>query len=165
MAKTKQEKAVIIEKLERALKGGASSVFVHFTGLNVADETAMRRGLRTDQVSYTVAKKTLIKRALESLGHKHAELPLQGEVAVASGGGEDATAAARLVHEFGKKFVGKLIILGGLFEGRLVGQTEMQDIAMIPPMQALRGMFANIVNSPIQRFAIGLGEVAKTKTQ
>lgn len=165
MAKTKQEKAVIIEKIEGALKSGASSVFVHFKGLNVADETAMRRGLRADQVSYTVAKKTLIKRALESLGHKLEGVSLEGEVAVASGGGEDATAAARLVHEFGKKFAGKLTILGGLFEGKLVGQEEMQGIATIPPLQALRGMFANIINSPRQRFAIGLSEVAKTKTQ
>jgi hypothetical protein len=30
-------------------------------------------------------------------------------------------------------------------------------------MPVLRGMFANIINSPRQRFAIALGEVAKTK--
>src|SRR3990167_9170552 len=100
MAKTKAEKGVIIDKLADAMKSSTSSVFVHFTNLNVADESAMRRALRKDGVSYFVAKKTLIRRALESLGHKHDELELGGEVAVAHGGGEDATAAARLVHEF-----------------------------------------------------------------
>ena len=163
MAKTKEEKAAIIEKLEKTLKEGVSSVFVHFSKLNVADETAMRRALKKDGVSYTVAKKTLIRRALGSLGHKHDELPLEGEVALASGGGTDVTVAARLIHEFGKKFADKLTILGGIFDGKLVGAAAMQEIATIPSMQTLRGMFANIINSPRARFAVALSEVAKTK--
>ena len=165
MAKSKEQKAAIIGKLEKALKEGASSVFVHFTRVNVAEESAMRRSLKKDGVSYFVAKKTLIRRALDKLGLKHDALPLEGEVAIASGGGEDVTASARLVHEFGKKLTDKLTILGGVFEGKLMGQAAMQEIATIPGMQALRGMFANIINSPIQRFATGLSEVAKTKPQ
>src|SRR3989344_39606 len=134
-------------------------------GVPVADEMAMRRNLRGDGVSYFVAKKTLMRRALDKLGHKHEDVPLKGEVAVAWSEGDDTTAPARLIHGFGKKLAEKLVILGGIFEGRMIGQAEMQEIAMIPSMQTLRGMFANIVNSPIQRFAIGLSDVAKTKTQ
>ncbi len=163
MAKTKAEKGVIISKLENAFKDATSSVFVHFSKLNVADETALRRALREAQVSYFVAKKTLIKRALDTLGHKHDDVALDGEVAVAYGGGEDATAAARLVHEFGKKFADKLTILGGIFEGKLVGQAAMQVIATIPPLATLQAMFAQVINSPRQRFAVVLSEVAKTK--
>lgn len=163
MAKTKAEKAVIIDKLVDAFKNSTSSVFVHFSKVSVADETAMRRALRADNVKYFVAKKTLIRRALESLGHKHDDMPLDGEVAIAYGGGDDATAAARLVHDFGKKLADKLVILGGIFEGKLVDQTMMQEIATIPSMQALRGMFAQVINSPRQRFAVVLSEVAKTK--
>ncbi len=161
MAKTKAEKGVIVDKLAEAFKTGASSVFVHFTKFSVSDESAMRRALRADGVSYFVAKKTLIRRALEQLGHAHAELPLEGEVAVAYGGGTDATVAARLVHEFGKKFADKLSILGGIFEGKLVDAAHMQEIATIPPMQTLRAMFAQVINSPRQRFAVVLNAVAE----
>src|SRR3990167_4736677 len=163
MAKTKAEKGVIIDKLEDAFKTGASSVFVHFTKVTVAEESAMRRALRTDGVSYFVAKKTLMRRALEKLGHAHQSLPLEGEVAVAYGGGEDANLAARLVHEFGKKLADKLTILGGIFEGKLVGQAHMQEIATIPSMQVLRGMFVNVINSPIQGLAIALNAIAQKK--
>ena len=163
MAKTKAEKAVIIGKLEEAFKNGASSVFVHFTKVTVAEESAMRRALRKDGVSYLVAKKTLMRRALEKLGHAHKELPLTGEVAVAYGGGADATVAARLVHEFGKKLVDKLVILGGIFEGKLIDAVHMQEIATIPPMATLRAMFAQLVNSPRQRFAVVLSKVAEKK--
>ena len=160
MAKTKAEKGVIIDKLEDAFKTGASSVFVHFTKVTVAEESAMRRALRTDGVSYFVAKKTLMRRALEKLGHAHQSLPLEGEVAVAYGGGEDATLAARLVHEFGKKLADKLTILGGIFEGKLVDAPKMQEIATIPSLQVLRGMFVNVINSPIAGLAIALKAVA-----
>ena len=162
--KTKEQKAEIIEKVAKALKEGTSSVFVHFSKVSVADETAMRRALKASGVSYFVAKKTLIKRAIEKLGFAPSEVPLQGELAVASGGGEDATAAARLVHEFGKKMADKLVILGGIFEGKLVGQAAMQEIATIPPLATLRAMFAQIINSPRARFAVVLSKVAETKS-
>lgn len=164
MAKTKAQKQEIITKLESAMKDSPSSVFVHFSGLNVADESAMRRALRGESVRYMVARKTLIRRALSSLGLDHDSLPLEGEVAVAYGGGDDATAAARLVNEFGKKLAGKLTIVGGVFEGALKDQAQMQEIATIPSLEVLRGMFAQVINSSRQRYAVVLSEVAKTKT-
>ncbi|PIR82730.1 50S ribosomal protein L10 [Candidatus Kaiserbacteria bacterium CG10_big_fil_rev_8_21_14_0_10_59_10] len=171
MAKTREQKAELVQKLEDAFKSAASSVFVHFTGLSVSDESEVRRGLRAEGVRYFVAKKTLIRRALEKLGHKHEDVPLEGEVAIAylsadapakaGGAAGDVTAPARLVHEFGNKFSGKLNILGGLFESRLVGQSEMTEIATIPPMQTLRGMFVNVINSPIQGLAVALNAIAE----
>jgi len=163
MAKTKADKAVVIDKLADAFKNSTSSVLVHFSKVLVSEESVMRRALRAEKVRYFVAKKTLIRRALTSLGHNAEDFPLEGEVAVAYGGEGDATVAARLMHEYGKKFADKITILGGLFEGKLVGQSEMQMIATIPSMQVLRGMFAQVINSPRSRFAIALSEVAKTK--
>jgi large subunit ribosomal protein L10 len=168
MAQTKQQKVEIVKKLEEAFRNAASTVFVHFKGVNITEETQMRRELKAANVKYTVAKKTLIKRALEALGHKTDDVQMDGEVAVAYGGGEDMTAPARLMHEYGKKFLNpkkesKLSILGGIFEGVIVGQVSMREIATIPPMQTLRGMFANIINSPRQRFAVVLSKVAESK--
>lgn len=163
MAKTKAEKALVIDKLVDGIKNAASATFVHFNKVNVADETAMRRSLKADNVKYMVAKKTLIRRALAQLGHDHDQLPLEGELAVAFGGGDDATASARLVHEFSKKLADKLSIVGGIFEGKLKAAAEMQEIATIPSMDTLRGMFAQVINSPRSRFAIVLSQVAEKK--
>lgn len=164
MAKTKAEKKVIIDKLEEAFKTATSTVFVHFSGVRVSDESALRREFRKDGVQYFVAKKTLIRRALESLGLEHESLPLDGEVAIAYGGGEDSTLAARLVHAAGKKLADKVSILGGIFEGKIVDKAQMQEIATIPSLTVLRGMFAQVINTPRSRFAVALSEVAKTKS-
>jgi len=163
MKQTKDQKVALVQNLTEALKGAASTVFVGFKGMTVADETAMRKALRAESIRYTVMKKTLIRRALENLGLASKEAEMPGEVALAYGGGDDATAAARLIHKFGSEFKGKLAILGGIFEGKLVGSSAMTEIATIPSMQALRGMFANVINSPRQRFAVVLSKVAETK--
>lgn len=163
MKKTKDQKAALVKELTDALKNATSTVFVSFNKLNVADETAMRRGLSEANVKYQVVKKTLIRRTLDGLGHASKEAQLDGEVALAYGGGDDATVAARLVHEFGKKLKDKVSILGGIFEGKLVNQASMQEIATIPSMDVLRAMFAQIVNSPRARFAVVLSKVAEKK--
>ena len=159
MAKTKEQKGEIIAKLERAMKDAPSSVFVSFTGVSVADESTMRRALRSESVGYVVAKKTLIRRALDSLGLAHDELPLEGEIAVAYGG-NDSTTAARLVREFSGKLQDKLAIAGGVFEGTIKNASQMQEIATIPSLHALRGMLANVINSPLAGLAIALKAIA-----
>ncbi len=164
MAKTREQKGQVIDALAEGFKAATSTVFVHFRGVNVADETAMRRALRTSDVKYTVAKKTLIKLALQKLGHSTEGMTLDGEVAAAYGGGDDATVAARLVHEFGKKYTNRVQILGGIFEGKIVDKAQMEEIATIPSLTVLRGMFAQVINSPRQRFAVVLNAVAGTKS-
>jgi len=166
MAKTREQKAAVISTLESSLKDAASAVFVHFRGINVAQESKMRRDFRGEGVKYTVAKKTLLRRALASLGHEHESLPLEGELAIAYNMGDaDATAPARKIAAFAKEFgIEKLTIAGGLFQGALLDARGMNEIATIPPVPVLRGMFANVLNSPLQRFAVVLNQVAETKS-
>ena len=167
MAKTKKEKEEIVTKLENAFKNAASSVFVHFTKVTVAEESSMRRKFRDEGLKYIVAKKTLIRRALDKLGHAHKDVPLLGELAVAYdiGSKEDATSAARNVWNFAKQLGGeKLSILGGIFEGRFVGADEMKEIATIPFIPVLRGMFLNVINSPISGLTVALKAIADKKS-
>ena len=161
MAITRAKKGEIVEKLRKAFKDAKSLVFVNFHGLNVANVTQMRRTLKSEGVSYTVAKKTLTKRALAEEGFKGVEPSLEGELALAWG--DDLVAPARGVYNFHKKFPESLKIMGGVFEGRFMTVLEMEEIAQIPTPNVLRGKFVNIINSPIQRWVIVLGEIAKVK--
>ncbi|HEY9586283.1 MAG TPA: 50S ribosomal protein L10 [Candidatus Paceibacterota bacterium] len=162
MALTKQKKGEILANLEKLAKAAKTVVFVNFKGLPVGDQQALRRGLKKEAVSYTVAKKSLVRRALESL-KPHGNRPeLSGELALAYG--EDLVAPARGIFNFHKKFPENIQILGGIFDGRYMSKTEMENIARIPDMQTLRGMFVNIINSPIQRFAIALNQIAKARS-
>jgi large subunit ribosomal protein L10 len=164
MAITKQKKVEILSSLSSALKGSLAGVFVSFKGLTVSEVNALRDELKKDAVRYRVVKKTLLKRALVELGLTGDQPELPGEVAFAYlTTGDDVTAPARGLHTFVKKYKEKLAFLGGYINGTYLSRDAVKDVATIPPIPVLRGMFANIINSPIQRFAIGLAEVAKTK--
>lgn len=162
MAITKQKKVEIVEKIENAVKDAVSIVFVAFKGLSVKDTSEMRKSLRESGVGYYVAKKTLIKRVLKEQGYT-GELPdMPGEMALAWSK-EDATAPARDVYAMGKKFKDTLTIVGGVWEGAFADAVAMNAIATIPPVPVLRGMFVNVINSPIQGFVIALDQIREKK--
>lgn len=150
----------MIKDLEKQIEGSQSLVFVNFKGINVADESKLRRSLRDQGVTYKVSRKTLLRRALT--GKATGEIPeLPGEVAVAFS--KDATAPAREVYNFQKSHQGLLNILGGIFEGAFIGREKMLEIATIPSREVLLSKIAYLLRSPMQRLAIAVNEVAKKK--
>ena len=151
----------MIKDFEKAIKNSESMVFVNFHGLKVSDETSLRSALRNAEVNYKVGRKTLLKRALT--GKATGEIPeLTGEVAVAYS--KDQTASAREIYSFQKTHKGLLEIIGGIFEGKFLGKEAMMEIAMIPSREVLYAQFVNLINSPIQRFAVVLDQIAKSKS-
>jgi large subunit ribosomal protein L10 len=163
MAITKAQKKEISQKLDAALKDSATVTFVSFTGLGVEDNNVLRKSLKANDTDYFVAKKTLLKRSLDA-SDLPGDKPDLGEGMVALAYGSDPMAPAREIYEFSKDHNGSIDILGGIFEGSFKSREEMLEIATIPGLETLRGMFANVINSPIQRFAIVLGQVAEKKS-
>jgi len=158
---TLDKKKELVASLEKALKGANSVVFVKFDKLKVADVNSLRRGLQAQEVGYQVAKKTLLKRALSTHGIEGNLPEIPGQVAIAYSA--DLLAPAREVFSFEKSHKDNVSILGGVFEGKYMDAKEMMSIATIPPLQTLRGMFVNLINSPIQRLVIGLDQIAVKK--
>lgn len=161
MAISKEKKVETVEKLTNAVKNSATLVFVGFKGLGGQETTAMRKSLRENGVGYTVAKKRLMDRAMKSVSIEGTAPMLEGEVAIAYS--EDAMAPAQSVREFEKKYSEELSILGGVFNGSYKSKEEMTEIASIPPLPVLRGMFVNVINAPIQGLVLSLNAIAEKK--
>ena len=161
MAITKAKKEVILAKLGTVKDTADSIVFVHYKGLNLSSTTAMRKELREKGVGLFVAKKTLMMRAFD--GAYTGTVPkLDGEIAVAYS--TDAMAPAQEMKEFSTKFKDKISIVGGVFQGAYKNQSEMIEIASIPSLQVLSGMFVNVLNSPIQGLVVSLNAIADKKS-
>lgn len=158
---TLEKKKELVVGLEKSLKDAKSIVFVKFDKLTVADNNTLRRGLQTEDIGYMVAKKSLLKRALGTFNIEGEMPELPGQIAVAFS--TDLLASSRGIFAFQKGHKENISIVGGIFEGRYMTANEMTSIATIPPLQTLRGMFVNIINSPIQRFASVLSQVAEQK--
>ena len=161
MAINKQKKSEVIDKLSKAVSGAVSLVFVNFHGLNVADTTKLRKTLTTKKVGYVVAKKTLLKRALGTTKIEGDIPALDGEVALVYG--NDPIEPAREINVFQKDHKGEIKIIGGVFEGKYMDAVSMMEIATIPPREVLLAQFVNLINSPIQRFAVVLSQIVGKK--
>lgn len=161
MAISKEKKIEIYNGINKAIKGAQSVVFINFHGLGVGDTTDLRRKLKGEGVNYYVAKKTLIKRALDENKFEGNIPQLDGELALAYS--DDLTAPARGVFDFQKSHKDNISILGGIFEGRYMDQTAMTEIAAIPSVNVLYGQFVNIINSPIQGLVVALDKIADKK--
>ncbi len=161
MALKKEKKVELVKEFGEAVKGAESIVFVAFNRLTVKDSNTLRRELQKDNVLYKVTKKTLLKRALDAKKIE-GEMPvLDGEIAIAYAA--DLLAPARGVQSFAKDHKDSLRIVGGVFEGKYMDVTKMLEIANIPPREVLLSQIAYLLKSPMQRLAIAVGEVAKTK--
>ncbi len=160
MPLSKEKKGELLKKL-KTVTAAKSLAFVNFHGLTVAQVTELRRALRESGVSYLVAKKTLAKKALGEAGISGTLPELTGELGIVYG--DDAIAPARETFLFQKKFENRIALLGGVFEGAFIGMEAVKALAMIPSLQTLRAQFVNLINSPIQRFAVVLDAIAQKK--
>lgn len=161
MAITKIKKGEIFDKVSKIIDASKTLVFVNFKGLTVSDAIKIRKALKAQNVSYLVAKKTITRKALEKKAIEGSIPDMAGEVAIVYS--DDALAPAREIYEFQKKLKNIIKIIGGVFESKYVSGAEMINIATIPNKNILIGMFANVINSPIQGLVISLSEIAKKK--
>ena len=159
MAINKEKKRSILDRLEEIkdqLTG--SVVFVRFRGLGSEEANAVRRSLREEGVNYWVVKKTLLRRAFKD--SFTGPMPdLEGEIAVAYG--SDPLSPPQSIKTASSQYKDQISIVGGVFEGEYKNQAEMTEIASIPALPVLRGMFVNIINSPRQRLVMALSQIAQ----
>lgn len=161
MAISKDKKQAIMAELKDAVANAQSIVFANFHGLSVQAVSELRSRMVEEGLHYKVAKKTLIKKAFEG-GNITGTLPeLEGEISLAYG--DDLIAPAREAFNFQQNHKDKFMIVGGVFDGRFMDKDEMMEIATIPGQKTLYGMFANVINSPIQGFVTALHKIAETK--
>ncbi len=161
MALKKAKKSELIDSYTDTLKASKSAVYVKFKGLPVGQTMELRRSLFGEGIHYTVVKKTLWTRATQAVGIK-GEAPVVGEE-LAVVWGDDLLSPARLSYEFSKTHKDTFGIVGGIFDGEFKDAKQMMEIATIPSRDVLLSQLAYLLKSPMQRIAIAISEVAKTK--
>ena len=97
MAKVEQ-KAPVVAEIKEVVDGAEAVVLVAYSGINVADDTALRKDFRENGVTYKVFKNTMMKRAFEGTPFDQLDDLLEGPNAIAVSK-TDATANSRQICE------------------------------------------------------------------
>ena len=92
-AKVLEAKKQVVADLTERLNNSIAGVIVDYKGVNVADDTALRKELREAGVEYTVVKNTLLRLAIAGTELNGLEAVLDGTTAIATSA-DDYVAAA-----------------------------------------------------------------------
>jgi len=157
MAITKEKKHEIVKELKEELKKARLIIFVNFHGLSVSSSRDLRKILRGLNTGYVVAKKSLIRKALEEFGFAGQMPELGGEMAMAFSE-EESIEPIKALNVFSKKNGIKLA--GGIFENKYIDNKTVIMLANIPPREVLLAQFVNVINSPVQGLVVALNDVS-----
>jgi len=149
MALTREKKEQVLGELKDGLKSSGIVILGNFHGLNTVLAHQLRVLLRELGARYLVAKKTLIKKALDELGISGEMPQLEGEAALVFGGVE-VTAPAKSVSKFIKEHP-EISFLGGVLEGAYITKAAVSGLAAIPSRDELIAQFIYVINAPRQK--------------
>lgn len=150
MAKTRQDKETMVSALAERLNGMRSIVFANYEGLSVSEVDDLRRKLTAESVGYTVAKKTLLRIALERAGVAVDTSTIAGNFATIVSKG-DEVAPARIVAAFARDHEA-LKLAGGILEGHLLDRTAVLALAKLPTKKELLGKAVGSIAAPLSGF-------------
>ena len=156
-AKVLESKKAVVEALSAKMKEATSVVFVDYKGINVAQDTDLRKQFRDAGVEYTVVKNTLTRFATKENGYDFDEV-LNGTTAMASTTG-DPIAPARVVCEFAKKNKLPLQIKGGIVEGSVLSADQLSSFGELPSKNALVAQVLGTFLAPISSLAFVLDQI------
>ena len=147
------KKALVAELAER-LKASVSGIVVNYEGINVADDTAMRKELRECDVKYTVVKNTMLGRACEAAGLTGLEDVLSGTTAIATSE-TDYAGAARILSKYAKSHEG-FAIKSGFLDGEVIDMDKIDALSKLPTREVLLANVLGAFQAPIASFARGV---------
>ena len=132
------------------------AVLTEYRGLSMAEITELRRSLGRD-VTYTVVKNTLAKRALEGTEYECVNDTLSGP-SLFGFSMEDPGAAARLFKDFAKEneeFEVKVLAVSG----QMLGAEQLDVLAKLPTRDQALSLLMSVMKAPATKLVQTMNEV------
>lgn len=138
-----------------------AGVVVDYKGINVEDDTKLRKELREANVHYVVLKNTILRRAAEQANLAELNDVFKGTTAVAFSN-DDYTVAASILGKYAKNNE-NFSIKGGFMDDSVVDLATVEKLASLPSKEVLLGMLCNVLNAPIAKLARAVQAVVDKK--
>ena len=160
--KVLEAKKAVVDELTQLLQNSVAGVVVDYKGINVADDTKLRKELREAGVHYRVVKNTLLRFAVNNANLSELSSLLEGTTAIAFSE-SDHIAAARILNKYAEASKGAFSIKGGFLDGAVIDNEVVKSLANIPDTDVLRAQFLGTLLSPITSLAVVVKAIAEKK--
>lgn len=154
-----EAKKQIVEEFKQKYNNSKSVIFVNYKGINVEQDTKLRKAFRENNVEYKIYKNRLIKIALDELGVTDYDAKyLDGTTSVAFGA--DEVGAATVLYKAIKDF-NVLEAKFGIINGEVVDVAQVEALSKIPSKEVLIAQLLGMLNAPVAALARVLDAIAK----
>jgi large subunit ribosomal protein L10 len=158
----RSDKIELVDRVTSTLKKSQSVIVTDFKGMTVHELETLRIQLREQAVEMKVIKNRLVRRALSDVGYDNLDEYLHGNSAIVFGI-QDPVAPAKILTDYAKKNE-KLVIKGGLLEGRRLDAAGVKALSGMPNRKQLLAIMAGELKQPAGKvatvFQAGLLKVA-----
>ena len=155
----RDEKKRQADLLHEELQKARGAILSGFQGITVAQDFELRRKVAAAGAKYKVVKNSLIERAAKGTAVEAIAGKLAGTTSL-SFTETDPVALAKTLTEYAKENP-VLTFKSGVVEGRAVSLADLVALAALPPKEQLFSKVLFLLNSPAQRLASTLSEVAR----
>ncbi len=150
-AKILEAKKAEVAAIAERLQGACAGIIVDYKGINVADDTVLRKELREAGVEYTVTKNTMIELAIKGTELEGLSDCLAGTTALATSK-DDYVAAARILCKFANTHK-DFTVKSGFLDNEVISLEKIDSLAKLPSREVLLATVCNAFNAPISAFA------------
>jgi len=144
------EKVAKVEDLRDRMNRAQGIFFTDNLGLTVEEMTNLRRQFYEAGVDFLVVKNTFARMVAKEKGYDDVLDKLVGPTAIAFGY-EDGAAPARVLDKFTKTNE-KLVVKGGVFDGKVVSAKQLKAIKDMPTKDQALSMLIATIFAPVQEF-------------
>jgi large subunit ribosomal protein L10 len=158
MGRTLENKQQIVDELKGLLGEAEMALVLDYKGLSIKEMSDLRTRLQASNGVCKVTKNTLMRRAIEGdSAWKQLDSLLTGTNAFVLVRG-DVGGSVKALQSF-QKDTKKSELKGGLFEGRLLSQKDIQAIGDLPTKEVLMAQIAGAINAVATQLAVGINDV------
>jgi large subunit ribosomal protein L10 len=144
------EKRQLVATLNETFSNASVVVVAHYSGLTVAQMSALRRQMKDAGASLKVAKNRLVKIALEGTAFADVAPLFKGPTVIAYS--SDPVAAPKVAIDFART-TDKFVILGGAMGTTNLDPEGVRALATLPSLDELRARLVGMIQTPASRVA------------
>lgn len=149
-----EKKKQMVADLSERIKNSCAGVVVDYKGINVEDDTKLRRELREAGVEYSVVKNSILGRAAQDAGLEGLDSVLEGTTAIATSA-DDYVTSARILQKYADSH-DNFSLKSGYLDGEVISMEKLIALAKLPSREVLLATVCSVFNAPIAAFARGV---------
>lgn len=154
-----KQKQQVVESLAQRLNDAEVGILIDYKGINVAQDSELRRTLSEKEIEYNVVKNTLLKLAAEKVDIEGLDDVLRGSTSLATSA--DPIAPFAVIKKFSRKFGQVFNVKAAFIKNDILTEDQMADLSSHENIESLYSKTLGTMLAPISSLAFVLSQIAE----